>query len=145
FPDRIKELRRVRAAELLPDPLNWRRHPESQRRAIQAVLQQIGMADAVLAREVSGRLVLIDGHLRRDLDPEAILPVLVLDVSEAEAATLLATLDPLAGMATADPDRLAALLAEAVVPDEVLATSLWSMAGGVAAPGRTDPEAIPAR
>src|SRR5438034_7794154 len=113
FPDRIKELRRVKAAELLADPLNWRRHPESQRRALRAVLQQIGMADAVLAREVSGRLVLIDGHLRRDMDPEAILPVLVLDVSEAEAATLLATLDPLAATAVADPQRLAALQAPA--------------------------------
>src|SRR5437773_1230589 len=145
FPDRIKELRRVKAAELLADPLNWRRHPEAQRRALQAVLEQIGMADALLAREVSGHLVLIDGHLRWDLDPEAMLPVLVLDVSEEEAATRLATLDPLAGMAVADPERLAALLAQAVVPDEVLATSLWSMAGGVSAPGLTDPDAIPAR
>src|SRR5439155_11915115 len=67
FPDRIKEFRRVRADELLPDPRNWRRHPEAQRRALRAVLEQIGMADALLAREVSGHLVLIDGHLRRGL------------------------------------------------------------------------------
>ncbi len=145
FPDRIKELRRVKAAELLANPRNWRRHPQAQRRALRALLEHIGMADALLAREVSGGLELIDGHLRADLDPEAILPVLVLDVTEAQAATLLATLDPLAGMALADPERLAALLAEAVVPDEVLAASLWSMAGAATCTGLTDPDDIPSR
>src|SRR6266536_896989 len=145
FRDRIIELRRIRARDLRPDPRNWRRHPERQRKALRAVLDEIGMADAVLAREVFGRLVLIDGHLRRDLDPDAVLPALVLDVSEEEAATLLATLDPLAGMAVADPEALAALLGEAVVPDEVLAASLWSMAGGVPCAGLTDPDAIPER
>jgi hypothetical protein len=29
--DRIKELRRVRATELSPHPLNWRVHPPQQR------------------------------------------------------------------------------------------------------------------
>ncbi len=29
--DRIKELRRVKASELLPNPKNWRRHPKVQR------------------------------------------------------------------------------------------------------------------
>ena len=143
FPDRITELRRLRAADLMANPRNWRRHPEPQRRALRAVLDQIGMADALLAREVDGQLVLIDGHLRADLDPEAIVPVLLLDVSEEEAATLLATLDPLAGMAVADPVALAALLADVLVPDEVLAASLWSMAEAVPSPGLTDPDAIP--
>jgi len=145
FLDRVVELRRVRAAELLPDPRNWRRHPESQREALEALLTEVGMADALLARQTGQGLVLVDGHLRRELDPEAVLPVLVLDVTEAEAATLLATLDPLAGMAVADPGALAALLAEAVVPDEHLETALWQVAGDVAFPGRTDPEAIPER
>lgn len=145
FPDRILELRRVRASELVPDPRNWRRHPESQRRALRAVLEEIGMADALLARQGPEGLVLIDGHLRADLDPEAMVPVLVLDVSESEAATLLATLDPLAGMAVPDPGQLAALLAEAVVPDEALAASLWAMATAVPCPGLTEPDEIPAR
>ena len=28
--DRVVELRRVKASELLPDPRNWRRHPQAQ-------------------------------------------------------------------------------------------------------------------
>ena len=118
--DRIKGLRRVRASELLPDPLNWRRHPQAQAAALRAVLEQIGWADACLARQTNRGLVLIDGHLRREVAPDALLPVLVLDVTEEEAHTLLATLDPLAGMAIADEGALRALLETAVVPDALL-------------------------
>jgi len=39
--DRIVELRRIRASELAPDPRNWRRHPQSQRNPLQAVLEQV--------------------------------------------------------------------------------------------------------
>jgi len=49
--DRIRELRRVPARELLPAENNWRRHPKSQADALRGVLAEIGIADAVLARE----------------------------------------------------------------------------------------------
>jgi len=68
--DRVVELRRIRAGDLLEHPTNWRRHPEHQRRALQGLLKDIGYADALLAREEGGRLILVDGHLRRSLDPE---------------------------------------------------------------------------
>src|ERR1700735_2417910 len=84
--DRIKTLRRVPAKELLPNPKNWRRHPKAQTEALRDLLVQIGYADALIARELQdGTLMLIDGHLRRDTTPDAIVPVLVLDVSEEEA------------------------------------------------------------
>src|SRR5947209_17181813 len=109
--DRILELRRVPAAELEPHPRNWRVHPERQRAALRGVLAEIGYADALIARQDErGRLVLIDGHLRKSLDPRATLPVLVLDLDEAEAELLLATLDPLASLAGPDPVSLAELL-----------------------------------
>jgi DNA modification methylase len=111
FRDRIKELRRVRAGELRANPRNWREHPESQKAAVRAVLREVGIADAVLAREVDGGLELIDGHLRADLEADAMLPVLILDVDQAEADKLLATIDPLAAMAEANEEKLAALLA----------------------------------
>ncbi len=108
--DRIKELRRVRAAELSPHPLNWRTHPPAQRAALEAMLREIGFANALLARELpDGSLQLIDGHLRAETNPEMEVPVLVLDVDEAEAEKLLATLDPLAAMAAADAQAVAAL------------------------------------
>src|ERR1043165_3043504 len=94
FQDRIKEFRRVRASDLIANPKNWRKHPEAQRKAMRAVLAEIGFAGAVLAREdESGRLVLIDGHLRAEAASGADVPVLVLDVTEAEADKILATFD----------------------------------------------------
>jgi len=108
--DRIKDLRRVRAGDLLPEPRNWRRHPKAQSDALLGVLREIGYADALLARETPEGLMLIDGHLRASLTPDTLVPVLVLDVTEAEAATILATLDPLAAMAQADKSALDALL-----------------------------------
>src|SRR6266508_1632380 len=141
--DRIVELRRVRASELLPHPKNWRDHPEAQAQALLAVLAEVGFADACLARHTDQGLVLIDGHRRRELDPQAMLPVLVLDVTEAEAETLLATLDPLAGMAVANAEALEALLGTAVVPDGALLEHIRSLLP--LEPGRCDPEAIPPR
>ena len=111
--DRIKELRRVRAADLRPNPRNWRRHPTAQQDALRGLLAEVGYADALLARELpDGSLLLVDGHLRAETTPDAIVPVLVLDVSEREADKILLTLDPLSAMATPADERLHALLAE---------------------------------
>ncbi len=127
--DRIKSLRRVRAGDLKPSPRNWREHPEAQRAAMQGVLEQVGYADALLARELpDGTLELIDGHLRADLDPEQEVPVLILDVDEAEAGILLATIDPLAAMAEANEEALATLLEEIEANSEGLAAMLEGLA-----------------
>jgi hypothetical protein len=50
----------------------------------------------------------IDGHLRQNTMGDT--PVLVLDVTEQEADKLLATLDPLAGMAIRKDEKMKALL-----------------------------------
>jgi len=118
--DRVKELRRVRASDLVANSKNWRRHPATQRKAMQAVLAEVGYADALLAREdENGRLILVDGHLRADTTPDSIVPVLVLDVTAAEADKILATLDPLAGMAEIDDDAWSSLIEglDAELPD----------------------------
>lgn len=120
--DRVKELRRVRAGDLRPSPRNWRTHPKAQRDALQGILAEVGYADALLARELdSGGLELIDGHLRAETTPDQEVPVLILDVTEEEAGKLLATLDPLAAMATADGEKLDSLL-------QTLSTSSESLA-----------------
>jgi hypothetical protein len=109
--DRIKELRRVPARELRPNPRNWRTHPESQRDALRGVLADIGYADALLARELDDQsLELVDGHLRAETTPDAMVPVLVLDVTQEEADKILLTLDPLAALAGTDQQRLDDLL-----------------------------------
>ncbi len=108
--DRIKELRRVKASDLIPNPKNWRKHPDSQRKAIKSVLDSIGYADALIARETPDGLMLIDGHLRSDVTPDQEVPVLIVNLTEEEADIMLATLDPLAGMADTDSSQLTALL-----------------------------------
>lgn len=109
--DRIRELRRVRARDLIPNPKNWRRHPKAQANALRDLLEEIGFADALLARELpGGKVMLIDGHLRAETTPELEVPVLILDLDEAEADKLLLTLDPLASLAESDSERIGLLL-----------------------------------
>jgi len=123
--DRIRELRHVPANELLPNPKNWRKHPDRQRAALRALLATIGLADAVLARETPHGLQLIDGHLRTETAGTATLPVLVLDVTEAEADLILATFDPLSALADTDRAAATALLESLRLEDGPLA-DLWT-------------------
>ena len=122
--DRIKELRRVKASELLPNPKNWRTHPVAQQDALRGVLAEVGYADALIARETPEGLMLVDGHLRAETTPDADVPVLVLDINEAEADLMLATLDPLAAMAGRDEERLNDLLANLENDNESIASLL---------------------
>ena len=110
--DRIKELRRVKASELLPHPANWRTHPESQMGALRGLLAEIGFVGAVLVRETPDGLQILDGHARADLAGDALVPCLVLDVTEAEARTIIGTFDPIGVAAEADKQKLGELLAE---------------------------------
>jgi hypothetical protein len=140
--DRIRELRRVRAGELRPNPRNWRVHPAAQQDALRGVLAEVGYADALLARELpDGTLMLVDGHLRAETTPDAVVPVLVLDVDEAEADKILLTHDPLAGMATASDEHVRALLAEVRTESAAVRSMLDALtptapgsAGGFASP-----------
>lgn len=145
--DRIIELRRVPASELVADPRNYRRHSNAQRSALRAVLREVGVADVAIVREQDGKLILIDGHLRTDELDE--VPVLVLDVDEREAGILLATLDPLAAMATHDAAAAEELVATLQAKDEELRALLQALHVEPAPPEAEDPEApvqdVPAR
>ena len=126
--DRVKELRRVRAGELLPNERNWRKHPKAQQDALQGILAEIGYAGALIAYETPKGLKLIDGHLRASTTPDTEVPVLVLDVDEVEAAKLLASLDPLAAMAEADAGALDSLLRDVQTGSQALADMLTNLA-----------------
>jgi hypothetical protein len=127
FRDRIKELRRVRAGDLIPCPWNWRQHPIEQREALLAILTEVGYAGACLARETEEGLELIDGHMRAEMDLDQEVPVLVLDVTEDEAKKLLATLDPLTGMATENAEAKRQLLEELDVQEASLRKMIAEM------------------
>jgi ParB-like chromosome segregation protein Spo0J len=140
--DRIKELRRVKASSLRPHPKNWRTHPKAQQDALRGLLAEVGYADALLARELpDGTLELIDGHLRAETTPDMEVPVLVLDINDAEAAKILATLDPLGGMAEANERILADLLAEVQTESEAVQALLDRTAAAPEdLPGGDDPQ-----
>ncbi|MEX1100483.1 MAG: hypothetical protein WD739_00340, partial [Actinomycetota bacterium] len=144
--DRVVELVRVRAGDLVPNAKNWRRHPQRQRDALRGLLEEIGYSDALLARRQGDELVLIDGHLRQSLDPDQTVPVLVLDVDEAEADKLLATLDPLAALATPDSEALEQLLRGVTTSSDAvldLLEGIRSEAGIDPPPLLVDPDEIP--
>lgn len=126
--DRIRELRRVPANQLRPNPRNWRTHPKAQMDAIRGILAEVGYAGASIARELAdGTLELIDGHARAEVSGDAVVPVLVLDVTEEEANKLLATFDPIGAMAGLDPDKLKALLGEVRVESAAVDDLLRSL------------------
>src|SRR5262249_12999938 len=109
--DRVVGFKRLRADQLEPHPQNWRKHPEAQVTALRGVLADVGFADVCLVREIApDRYQVIDGHLRRHLAGDMLVPSVVLDVDELEAKKLLVTLDPLAGLAEMDGALLASLL-----------------------------------
>ena len=121
FRDRIREYRRIRSADLVANPLNWRQHPENQQNAMRGILEEVGIVDALLVRDRSdGTYDIIDGHLRASLMPEDEVPCLVLDVDENEARKILLTFDPLGAMAEANAANLNELLRDAEFGAEAL-------------------------
>jgi hypothetical protein len=131
--NRIKELRYVRAGDLRPNPKNWRSHPQAQRDALRGMLAEVGIVDALAVRELDdGSLEIIDGHLRAEITPDEMVPVLVLDVDAAEADKVLATFDPLSAMAEANRDALAKLVAGIEIKADPVAEMLKGILGDAA-------------
>ena len=128
--DRIKELRRVKANDLIPNPKNWRTHPVGQQDALKGLLAEVGYADALIARETDEGLMLVDGHLRAETTPDSVVPVLVLDINESEADLMLATLDPLAAMAGKDDNVLSNLLSTVSTDNESVQGLLDAVSNG---------------
>src|ERR1043166_428989 len=136
--NRVKELRYVSPRDLGDHPHQWREHPDFQRSALRGVLEDIGIAGALLAYESSttGVLTSIDGHLRKSLG-DTPWPTLILDVTDEEAALLLASHDPLAALAETNRDALATLLQEVQSGDAAVQQMLSELAQreGIVPPG----------
>ena len=148
--NRIKGHRRVRAGELVPHEWNFRTHPDYQKAALEALYQEVGFARSLLAYELpDGRLKLIDGHLRRDLDPNMEVDVEILDVNDEEARALLLSIDPLASLAETQAQLHDRLLALTPTPSEEL-EAVWRAAAeaslaAAAAPPSCPQQRIPAK
>ena len=111
-----------------PHELNFRLHPDLQRAALPALYEEVGFARSLLAYELpDGRLKLIDGHLRRDLDPDMEVDVEILDVNDEEARALLLSIDPLAALAETQ-DQLHQRLLELTPPVPEDLQAAWQAA-----------------
>src|SRR6266852_3288391 len=119
----------VAPADLVPNPRNWRTHPGDQQRALAGALGEVGWVAEVLVNRTTGHVV--DGHLRIELAlarHEPTVPVSYVELSEDEERLVLVSLDPLAAMASAEQEQLAALLAGLEPADEALRALLDDLA-----------------
>ena len=149
--DRVKEIRRVPASTLVRNEKNWAKHPESQRAALRAVFSEVGFAIPNIGYELpDGRIKLIDGEARSNEAGDQIVPVAILDVTEAEADKLLATINPLGGMLEVNRKALGELLSGLPTHTAEMETALKTVRErlkvdieGYLAAGDAPPEGLP--
>jgi DNA modification methylase len=147
--NRISRSGVLQVSEALANPCNFRTHPPYQRDALAASLDNVGWVQQVVVNERSGHL--LDGHLRLSLaeqQGESELPCLFVDLTEDEERLVLASLDPIAAMASADREKLSDLLATIESEDVAVRAMLeriarqehleLPMSGGLA-----DPDEVP--
>ncbi len=115
--------------QLLANPANWRKHPKEQVDALEGLLKQVGWVQRVIVNRTTGHVV--DGHARVELAirrSEKSVPVVYVELTPEEENLVLASLDPIGGLATTDSDKLAELLADLKVEDEALKAMLHDLA-----------------
>jgi DNA modification methylase len=127
-------------ADLAENPANWRLHPDHQLRAIQDVISEVGWAGALLYNERTKRL--IDGHARKRLFAgKARVPVLIGSWSADQEQKILATLDPIASLAQANKEALAALHEQVETGSKALMNLLAKLARENGLPAGATPPA----
>jgi hypothetical protein len=112
FRNRILNYGVKPADQFLAHPRNARLHPQFQRDAMSAALNEVGFVAPVLEAK-SGYLV--DGHERiwqALQNNNALVPYVTLDIDETEELYVLATFDPLTSLANYDTQMLDNLLQE---------------------------------
>jgi len=135
----------VSSIDLLANPHNPRIHPKRQQDALKAALSEIGWIQRVIVNKTTGHVV--DGHARASLaiqNGEQDVPVLYVELSEAEEKLALATLDPIGAMAATDQQMLDDLIADCQTGEEALQELLSEMHTDLAPEGgQTEDDAVP--
>ena len=115
--------------QLLANPGNWRIHPKAQQDALAGAIAEVGYIRSVTVNRTTGHVV--DGHLRVTLAMRQgvkSIPVEYVELTEAEEAEALATIDPIAAMAAADREKLDALLQDVKSGDAAVQAMLAELA-----------------
>jgi hypothetical protein len=103
----------LRPGDLTPHPHNFRRHPDLQRRALAASIEEHGYLSAPIVNKRSGHV--LDGHARIELaveQREETIPVRVIDVPEDQERRILRVFDAVGALAEEDTEALDRLIAE---------------------------------
>jgi hypothetical protein len=118
------------ANQFLAHELNARRHPGKQRDALRGSLNAVGWVAPVIVSAQTGKI--LDGHARVEEalseDEHSLVPFVEVDVSENEERTILASFDPITGLATYDREALDALLREVSTGEAALQEMLADLA-----------------
>lgn len=128
FENRILGYGTKAADQFLANPLNYRTHPERQRKAVQASLRELGWIGVVVENKTTGRL--IDGHERvwQALANNEDVPYIEVELSEEEEKLALAVFDPITYMAETDSAILDELLHSVNTGESALQELLEGMA-----------------
>lgn len=130
WQNRIIEHGTAPANQFLAHELNARRHPGHQRDALRGSLNEVGWVAPVIVSAKTGKI--LDGHARIEealsKNEHGLVPFVKVDVSENEERTILATFDPITGLATYEREALDALLHEVDIGDAALQTMLSELA-----------------
>ena len=103
--------------EINSNESNWRIHEEEQMDALEGTYEEVGTVQRVIINlrtspdwgDSQNVKTLVDGHARVELfrkNGETTIPALYIDVSPQQEALVLASLDPITGMATTDKQKL---------------------------------------
>jgi DNA modification methylase len=139
----------VNPADLLANPLNFRRHPGNQMDALRGSMKELGWLKTILVNKTTGHV--LDGHARVEEAMRQCLPTIpatIVELDPEEERLALAVLDPITEMATRDADMLADLLAQVSTEDPGLQALLDEMGKKEEAPTSglvdgADPDAVP--
>src|ERR1039457_4871354 len=118
WQNRITRYGEAAPDQLLANPKNWRVHPKGQQDALESALCKVGIVQNVVVNERSGRM--IDGHLRVEMaisSGQPTVPITYVDLSDDEEKLILATIDPLAGLAGTDRKLLDSLITDIRLTD----------------------------
>jgi hypothetical protein len=130
WKNRVKSLTMEVPSDLLANPMNARRHPGAQRDAIRGSLDELGWAAPVIVNDVTEHV--LDGHLRIEeaiTEGAPVIPVVHVELTEAQERLFLAVYDPITGLAVNDQERLDDLIASIHTDDQALNDLLASLSG----------------
>jgi len=123
FQDRIESLVYMRVGDLCKHPHNYKDHGQEHSLILSESLKEFGVIKPLMAyrsERMKGKLTLLDGHGRMKVNPDEVWPVVILDIDDDEADSLLLIVDTIGDLAEKLPEPAALLAAKADIESPAL-------------------------